>query len=157
MNLYLLKSWNLYESISNSISIFPSLELWRDSGKLKMKQLIANLGISLDDAKQGFRFLKPEDKKQLKTKFISACHKMKLPDIIFDSFTYQIDYKYQFDAFDICNIMNGILNNAKNLDDAALKMEIGNDSKPTDDLFNFEENFWATFLKVLERFFHQEC
>lgn len=122
-----------------------------------MKQLIATLGIPLEDAKQGYKFLNADHKKHLKTKFISTCHKMKLPDVVCDSFTYQLDYKHQFDAFDVCHVMNAVLNNQKNLNDAALKMEVVPNTTLIAENFNLEENFWASFLKILERYFQKKC
>ena len=121
-----------------------------------MKQLIATLGIPLDEAKQNFRFLNAEHKKQLRTKFGAACHKLKLPEITCDSFTYQLDYKHQFDAFDMANIATAVLNSPKSLTDAALKLEVGTNLDEVSLEFNSEQNFWAVFNQILDRFVHQE-
>lgn len=116
-----------------------------------MKQLIATLGIPLDEAKQGFKFLNADHKKQLRTKFGAACHKLKLPEITCDSFTYQLDYKHNFDAFDMANIASAVLNNSKSLTDAALKLEVGTDADEASIEFNTEQNFWAVFNQILDR------
>lgn len=119
---------------------------------LKMKKLIATLGIPLSEAEQSFKFLNGETKKTFPTKFSSACNKMKLPDISVDSFSYYLDFKYQFDAFDLANLMAAVLNNAKNLKDLVFKVESGMHAVASHSThFNSEQNFWSVFHQLLER------
>lgn len=140
------------DSLQNSVSLYPSLELWRDSSMLKTKKLIATLGISLTDAEQAFKFLNGLIKKDFRRKFADACNKLKLPDVCIDSFSYNQDYKYQFDAFDIANVMAAVLSSPKNLKDLVFKVEtttpVPADHQPS---FSQEQNFWSVFHQLLDR------
>lgn len=119
---------------------------------VKMKKLVATLGVSLVDAQQGFRFMNGELKKQFRAKFATAAQKVGVPDVLIDSFTFNVDFKHQFDAFDIANLLSGVLNHHKGLKDIALKADVVA-QVPTvaPSNFNLEPNFWTAFHQLLDR------
>lgn len=150
LDLFMLRCWNLFDSISNSITVFPFLELWKDSGKLKLRQLIANVGISLEDSKQGYQFLNPDHKKNLLKKYCEASIKMSFPQITCDSFVYYLDHKNSLDAFDMTHTINSVLNSEKNLKDTVLRLESEIDDSNKSPQVNNELNFWSTFQQILD-------
>ena len=152
----MLKCWNLFDSISHSLLTFPFLELWKDIGKQKLKQMIASVGVALDDSKQGFKYLHPDLKKGLLKEFSKASSKMNLPRITCDSFVFQLDHKNSLDSFDLVNAMCAVLSCGKSLKDAALKLDSDNDPKTNSSDVNIEQNFWSVFQQVLDQSVHQQ-
>lgn len=119
---------------------------------VKLKKLVATLGVSLVDAQQPFRFMNGDLKKQFRAKFATAAQKVGLPDVVVDSFTFNVDFKHQFDAFDIANLLSGVLNHHKGLKDIALKADVVAQAPTTaPSSFNLEPNFWAAFHQILDR------
>ena len=56
----LLRHWSLYDSIQNSSYMVAKLHLWDQAGIHKLHEFLNKLGISLEDAKQLFKFLSLE-------------------------------------------------------------------------------------------------
>ena len=130
--------------------MFPFLQLWMDSGISKLKQFVANIGITLQDSQQSYKYLHPDQKKNMIKKICEACLKMEYPSLVCDSFVFQFDHRNSIDSFDMVHIMNSVLNHHKVLKDEVLKIENVN-KKDLADNFNQEQNFWTIFQQTLDK------
>ena len=54
----LLRHWNLYDSAYYSNYITTKLSTWKESGKRELNKFFTLLGISLEDAKQQYKYMK---------------------------------------------------------------------------------------------------
>lgn len=53
----LMDHWSLYESMLHSTYLMARMELWQDRGLNKLHEFIHNIGISLQDAKQLYKYM----------------------------------------------------------------------------------------------------
>ena len=148
LNLFLLKYWNLYDSLFYSSYTIPKLKSWHESGKNDLKKFIAQLGIPLEDAKQKFDFLGATHKEHLKERVCEADDGKKYADALVMTFTYHLDSKHQYTALDFCTIISAVLNSHSNFNEIVLKLD-----REDEDMFgsNKEDNFWCAYHKLLER------
>lgn len=47
----LLRHWTLFDSLCNSNYLVSKLQLWKEHGQKELRNILAKLGISLDQAK----------------------------------------------------------------------------------------------------------
>lgn len=152
LNMFLLEFWNLYDSLSYSNYTIPKLKTWHETGKAKLKQLVAKMGIPLDDAKQKYNFLEPKYKSNLQEKFMSMSDDYNLSAILVAAFTKIVDNKNSYNSFNICEVINFLLNYPHNFNEKVLKLNKDNGADEDNDLFklNLEENFWSIFHQILD-------
>lgn len=61
----LLDQWSLYESILHSNYMMIKLRLWDEKGVSRLNEFVHNLEISLQDAKQLFKYMPREAQQKL--------------------------------------------------------------------------------------------
>jgi len=66
----LIDHWSLYESMLNSTYLMVHLHLWDDKGIDRLKEYIHRLGISLQDAKQLFKYMPKESQVKIENQII---------------------------------------------------------------------------------------
>lgn len=54
LKLMLLRHWTLFDSLCNSNYLVSKLQLWKEHGQKELRNILAKLGISLDQAKQKY-------------------------------------------------------------------------------------------------------
>lgn len=64
-NFPLMNHWSLYESMMNSPYLMQRLSLWNDKGITKLHEILTKLGISLEQAKQNYKYMLKEMKDAL--------------------------------------------------------------------------------------------
>jgi len=159
----LLRHWNLYDSAYYSNYIASKLSIWKEQGKRELSKFFALLGISLEEAKQQYKHMKPEHRKNLTERVMDVANQLKLTDIAFNSFVRQYDRKTQYSASDIVYCITSILEcprkaiklSAAGVVESVMSREdqkenLGEESKenPGVDLFSddiLKENFWAAY------------
>ena len=57
---FLLNHWSIYQSMLHSPYVLIKLMTWKPSGQLKLQELLALLGMSLNQAKKSFSLLPPQ-------------------------------------------------------------------------------------------------
>lgn len=62
----LLRHWTLFDSISNSNYLVSKLEIHKEPGQKTFKKFLAQIGVSLDQAKQKYSYMKPDIRNNLK-------------------------------------------------------------------------------------------
>lgn len=87
LRLDLLRHWSLFESLQNSSYTATRLATWRQTGKRRLLELLATLGIPLPDSKQQWCFMKHKSKVALEKHLRNAILRFDLGDRIqYDSF-----------------------------------------------------------------------
>lgn len=61
----LLDHWSLYDSMLYSNYLITKLQLWQDRGLDRLHEFIHTIGISLQEAKQLFKYMTAESQKKL--------------------------------------------------------------------------------------------
>lgn len=105
----LLRHWSLYESISYSPYMVMKMKLWNETGKNKLHEFLTRIGISLEDARQLYKFMSKDSQYKLKTEILTQAQKMELEDVMFDSFARHIDPTFLINSSDICCAVSAIL------------------------------------------------
>ena len=105
----MLNHWSLYESMRNSDYLMTKLRLWEDKGLNRLHEFIHAIGISLQEAKQLYKFMSSDSQKNLEHNIIPAAEKLDLLDVTFISFMKQADYSATYMASDYYYILTSIL------------------------------------------------
>lgn len=164
LNLFMLRCWNLYDSMKHSNNVITKLKIWHDDGDKKINKLIAKLGMPMEEAKQKFQFMSPKYKEGLKEKMIKVCSHEDL-DILVSSFLKQVDNNTQFSAMDMVHCINAILENPKSVSDIVCEnskkaklvagvldkdgVEVNSGAIFEERALNFEDNFWCVYHNIL--------
>lgn len=67
------------------------LKLWKEPGQKQLKQFLATIGLSLDEAKQSYGFMDPSLRKQLNEKIMKISPSYDLNNIFMQTYILQID------------------------------------------------------------------
>lgn len=105
----LLDHWSLYDSMLHSGYIFSKMGLWVERGHKKLHEFIHTLGISLQDAKQLYKYMSNEGQRKLDGSVFAAAEKHGLLDITYHSFARNVDHSAPFMASDFVHILTSTL------------------------------------------------
>ena len=86
----LLRHWTLFDSISNSNYLVSKLEIHKEPGQKTFKKFLAKIGVSLDQAKQKYSYMKPEIRNNLKQNILDKAADFGLQDVIVSSYIKQV-------------------------------------------------------------------
>lgn len=53
----MMDHWSMFESMMHSNYLFAKMQLWQDRGMKKLNEFIHTIGISLQDAKQLYKYM----------------------------------------------------------------------------------------------------
>jgi cell division control protein 45 len=109
--LPLLDHWSLFESMLHSTYMMTHMHLWEEKGVDRLKEYIHRLGISLQDAKQLYKYMPKESQSKFESQIIPTSESFKLYDIVYTSFQRQLDYSASFMASDYYHILTAVLEN----------------------------------------------
>lgn len=128
------------------------LRTWTERGKENIKQIIAKLGIPLEDSKEGFEQLSPLYKENLKEKMLDLEGSPVFYELLISSFSYSIDSRNTFFSNDFHAILDSVLNSSKDFNEHVLGLDLQDKSteKTKEPLLN---NFWVIMHKLLDRLF----
>lgn len=112
----LMQHWSLYESMQYSDYLMCKLRLWEDKGLQRLHEFIHAIGVSLQEAKQLYKYMSAESRKKLEHNIVPAAEKMDLFDVTFLSFMKQADYSASFMASDYYHILTSVLEAAPDRD-----------------------------------------
>ncbi|KAI1981980.1 DNA replication initiation factor cdc45 [Ophidiomyces ophidiicola] len=68
--LLLLRHWSLYESMLHSPYLAPRLHIWNESGKKRLRKLLAKMGVSLTQCQQNYTHMDMDLKRDLRQKML---------------------------------------------------------------------------------------
>lgn len=92
-----------------SAYLMARLELWQDRGLNRMHEFIHTIGISLQDAKQLYKYMPVEAQKKLDSSIFTAAEKFALLDVAYYSFARNLDYSAPFMASDVVYVLTATL------------------------------------------------
>ena len=78
----LLRHWSLYESMLHSPYLASRLHIWNESGVKRLHKLLAKMGISLSQCKQGYTHMDMSLKKDLRDKLLKYAGVYGLDDLV---------------------------------------------------------------------------
>lgn len=78
----LLRHWSLYDSMLHSPYLASRLHIWNESGVKRLHKLLARMGISLSQCKQGYTHMDMDLKKSLRDKLLKYAGAYGLDDLV---------------------------------------------------------------------------
>ena len=78
----LLRHWSLYDSMLHSPYLASRLHIWNESGVKRLHKLLAKMGISLSQCKQGYTHMDMDLKKSLREKLLKYAGVYGLNDLV---------------------------------------------------------------------------
>ena len=117
----LLRHWSLYDSMMHSPYLASRLHVWNESGVKRLHKLLAKMGISLTQCKQGYTHMDMELKKSLRDRLLRYASLYGLDDLVpagegratYDQegwgFIRSWGWKAQLSAVDVGVILGAIL------------------------------------------------
>ncbi|KAK2743761.1 hypothetical protein FQN57_004698 [Myotisia sp. PD_48] len=68
--LLLLRHWSLYDSMLHSPYLAPRLHVWTETGRKRLRKLLAKMGVSLSECQQSYTHMDMELKRDLRQKML---------------------------------------------------------------------------------------
>lgn len=105
------RHWTLYEALFHSNYTSTRLGLWSESGRRKLKNLLAKMGIPLTEATQSYSYMKLNLKKNLKAQFKQTAPMYGLPELTYESFirVFGNEFESPLSAGEAVSSMNALL------------------------------------------------
>mmetsp|Transcript_27344 Transcript_27344/g.71666 ORF Transcript_27344/g.71666 Transcript_27344/m.71666 type:complete len:588 (-) Transcript_27344:104-1867(-) len=120
LRFMLLRHWNLLDAMSHSRYVACRLGVWRQSGKQLLQNLLAKMGISIEQSKQQYASLSSKVREQLYEQISHYAHEYHLENCIFPSFECRQGFKTAFSASDLVYSTTGLLEAASENPDEAI-------------------------------------
>jgi cell division control protein 45 len=95
------RHWSLYESMYFSNYVASKLCVWKARGREKLEELLAKIGVGLQQCKQKFPFMSSQMRRRLKEKLVEYGDKYGLDDITYGSFVRYLGFSCPISAADI--------------------------------------------------------
>ncbi|KAL7715641.1 Cell division control protein 45 CDC45 [Entamoeba marina] len=109
--LMLLRHWTLYDSIFHTREIASRLGIWNSKGKEKFDVLIADMGIPITQAKQGYRAMALEMKTKFLTRMESYSKHYHFENLFLPSFFKRYGSDYSISSFDAAHAIAALITN----------------------------------------------
>lgn len=78
----LLRHWSLYDAMRHSPYLATRLHLWSDNGQKRLHKLLAKMGVSLQEAGQGYLHMKTEIKHILRERILKFAEQYNLEGLV---------------------------------------------------------------------------
>eukprot|EP00039_Didymoeca_costata_P030735 m.31129 g.31129 ORF g.31129 m.31129 type:complete len:586 (+) comp8280_c3_seq1:251-2008(+) len=109
LRLMLLRQWTVLEAMQHSRYIATRLGIWRQIGKQRLRNLLAKIGISLEQCKQKYMSMDFKQRSRLFDQMSKFAPDYKLDHCIFPSFVSQASFRLQYSASDVVYAITGLL------------------------------------------------
>lgn len=130
--LFLMREWCLYDSIMHSSFMSSKLRLWSESGRRRLHNMLARMGVALDEAKQQWLFMNQKVKKELTSRFEEVSALYGIEGLIREGVFRRFGYSGAVSASDCAEAVAALL-------------EIG-PTEPTEGNQDYWiDNFWKTW------------
>eukprot|EP01117_Protostelium_nocturnum_P014738 TRINITY_DN563_c0_g4_i1.p1 TRINITY_DN563_c0_g4~~TRINITY_DN563_c0_g4_i1.p1 ORF type:complete len:539 (-),score=188.81 TRINITY_DN563_c0_g4_i1:20-1636(-) len=129
------RHWSLYESMYHSTYIASRLGIWTENGKKKLKTILVNMGVSLEECENRWDSVSVESKDTIRDKIQEASSFYGLNELMYPSFHKNIGMRLQVSACDVVLAVNALLENLNGSHDnfwKAYEALKGNDAHLTD-------------------------
>ena len=102
---FLYRHWSLYESMYFSPYVASKLSTWKSQGGAKLQEMLAKIGLPLQECKQSYQFMNPQYRQKFRNLTedgtIADEYDLKNPGILFHSFSRYASFKNPIAASDI--------------------------------------------------------
>lgn len=148
LRLDLLRQWNLFESMQYSSYTATRLGTWRQTGRRRLLELLATLGIPLGDSKQQWCYMMQKNKIALEQHLRSAMSRFDLGDSFqFDSFVRTLPgHRGDISAADFVHAVTALLE----VDDSRWHHHAAEAASPIDRFWRAYDALGSKNVKLLE-------
>lgn len=110
---YLYRHWSLYDSMLNSPYIMQKLGTWRNQGELKLQEMLAKIGVPLEQAQQSYQFMTPALRRhanqQLELESTQQEFGLQSPEVAFRSFFRHVSFRSAVSTSDMVHAVGALL------------------------------------------------
>lgn len=110
---FLYRHWSLFDSMCYSSYVSAKMKTWKGLGIYKLQELLAKMGVSLEECKQMYSFMAPESKQHFNNKIkeadIKANYFLANPDVTCRSFYRYNSFKNPIAARDVIHAANALV------------------------------------------------
>ncbi|KZC14878.1 PREDICTED: cell division control protein 45 homolog [Dufourea novaeangliae] len=109
LSLVLYRHWTVEASLRHSVPTAVSLRLWSIRGEQRLKELLAEMGLPLEQSRQRFNAMDLALRHEFRQMIEKLAGKYKVDSIIGTSFTLQYGYRFKYCASDIVYAMLALM------------------------------------------------
>ena len=142
LRIMLYRHWSLYESLYYSNYIAAKLGIWKEPGKRKLNEILAQIGVPLQECKQQYRFMKSEFRNSLKEKLSQIGNHFDIEDLFLTTCVRQYSRKRQYSASDVVYSISALIECPGVLEDTEIAQELSIQDK-------WLNNFWVAHDALL--------
>mmetsp|Transcript_17462 Transcript_17462/g.26410 ORF Transcript_17462/g.26410 Transcript_17462/m.26410 type:complete len:880 (-) Transcript_17462:67-2706(-) len=106
---FLLRHTSLWDAMVLSPDLNTKMELWTSSGIRRLKEMLAKMGLPLDQCQQPFAFMKPNLKRRLKLVMMEHEEEFGLENLKYTAFVRVSGYKSLISASDMSLAVTALL------------------------------------------------
>ena len=125
---YLYRHWSLYDAMHYSPYVASKMAVWKTHGSFKLQELLAKLGMPLQECKQNYTFMNPELRKSFRDqllattldfnadddddnapKSITSTYNLKNPGVFFRSFVRYNSFRNRVSAADVVHAASALV------------------------------------------------
>ncbi|KAG5368538.1 Cell division control protein 45 [Yarrowia sp. C11] len=108
-SLFVLRHWNIYDSMFHTDYIWAKMKLWTEKGRQNFQKMLAIMGVSLTEAREGWIHLKVSVKQGLNKRIEKAAKVADLEDLLRPGVVRKFGYKGSLTAGDCVDAAGVIL------------------------------------------------
>lgn len=108
-SLFVLRHWNIYDSMFHTDYIWAKMKLWTEKGRQNFQKMLAIMGVSLTEAREGWVHLKVSVKQGLNKRIEKAAKVADLEDLLRPGVVRKFGYKGALTAGDCVDAAGVIL------------------------------------------------
>lgn len=148
LRFMLCRHWSLYESMYYSPFVASRLSVWKSNGRQQLHELLAKMGLSLEQCKQKWSFMSPQLRARLEEQMDVYGTEYGLEDFQYRSFQRCVGFKAVTSAADVVHAVTAVIESrpacrahATPAADAGTSSEdpAGDDQQP------WQEGFWQAY------------
>eukprot|EP00040_Diaphanoeca_grandis_P012371 m.62716 g.62716 ORF g.62716 m.62716 type:complete len:589 (-) comp23192_c0_seq1:164-1930(-) len=109
LRFMLLRHWTVMKAMKHSRYIATRLAVWKQSGQKLLKNLLAKMGLSIEQCEQQYSAMDVRHKKQLMNQVLRYKDDYNLENCVFPSFVSQSGFRDQYSASDLVYTITGLL------------------------------------------------
>ncbi len=102
---FLHRHWSLFEAMFHSPYIATKLAVWQSQGTLRLQEMLAKMGIPLQQCRQSFQFMEPSVRNHLRSELsnptVKELYGLSDPDVFYKSFYRYNSFRNPIAAADV--------------------------------------------------------
>eukprot|EP00041_Stephanoeca_diplocostata_P020331 m.453060 g.453060 ORF g.453060 m.453060 type:complete len:591 (+) comp21546_c0_seq1:237-2009(+) len=109
LRFMLLRHWTVLDAMSHSRYVATRLGIWKQSGRQHLMNLLAKMGMSIEQCKQQYSSMDMSLRKELFDQVTHYAHHYNLENCVYPSFVLQSGFRQQYSASDLVYAITGLL------------------------------------------------